>query len=98
MTKEFTLRMPDEIHQILMSLKVHLRVSMTSKIMDYIGRGLIADGYLPISELVSITKNERYRSDPIVSSTVDQPKGEIFCSTDSCELEEFELLVEGYKK
>ena len=82
MTKEFTLRMPDEIHELLLSLKEKFRVSMTSKIMDYVCRGLINDGYYPISNLIALNKT------PIRVQITAQsaPEGIKYCDGDSCEI------------
>ena len=52
MTKEMTLRMPDEIHDLLVSIREHFRISVNAKVMDYVARGLVRDGYFPVSRLL----------------------------------------------
>ena len=83
MTKEFTMRMPDDIHTLLMRIKQQFRISMNSKIMGYIARGLISDGYYPISNLISVA-NSNHTLDQ--TETEAMPEGVKFCDGNSCEI------------
>lgn len=80
MTKEFTLRMPDEIHSVLTRLKESFGVAITSKILDYVARGLIKDGYIRID----INGKKSPRVLPSINMIPEELK---FCDGDSCEID-----------
>ena len=94
MTKEFTMRMPDDIHALLMRIKKQFRISMNSKIMGYIARGLISDGYYPISNLIEVSKSNHKIEQ---TATEPMPEGVKFCDGDSCEIDAYELLPKEFK-
>ena len=83
MTKEFTMRMPDEIHALLLNIKKEFRISINSKIMGYIMRGLIAEGVYPISNLIVVTNSNHNKGS---YETEPMPEGVKFCDGDSCDI------------
>ena len=79
LTKEMTLRMPDEIHHILVNLKKKFRVSVNSTIMTYIARGLIKDELYSLKNLMA---NNNHTMKP--SDTNIMPEELKFCDGDKC--------------
>ena len=102
MTKEFTMRMPDDIHALLMRIKQQFRISINAKIMGFIMRGLIDEGTYPISKLIEVSKRDQ---SIIYNETEPIPEGVKFCDGDSCEVEphmwkdkHLEIQKNGYLK
>ena len=87
MTKEISLRMPDDIYEILVKIRENFRVAMNAKIMDYIARGLINDKYYPINKLFN-DNPKRYQNDIQNDINLNPlPEDVKFCDGDKCEID-----------